>query len=274
MLIFRMFNSMHTILIVRVRVRVRAGPDFRLLEGNKFIFKKAIYGLKYAGSSFISFISHRLDGMGFTFCVADTDVWRRPEVKSEGTYYYEYVMTYVDYIIDFSMDSVCILEDIERFLSIKNDNIYLPSDYLGVVIFNNTVDDVNFWTISGKKYFKAVLDNVVEGLRSNTYLMTSKVVTTMEQLCLPDMDTSKKLDTTGVQYYQYLIGILCWATELGWVNLLHGVSILSQYQDSTRFGHLDEVIHIFSLLGTKQKLQMWIGPKEPSIYYVTFIANK
>ena len=44
-------------------------------------------------------------------------------MKSKGTYYYEYVMTYVYVIIAVSMDAVGILEDIARFSGINNDKI-------------------------------------------------------------------------------------------------------------------------------------------------------
>ena len=61
--------------------------------------------------------------MGFTLCVDDTYVLRRPVVKYEGTEYYEYVMDYVGDIIYVSMDSVGILEDIARVSRLNNDKI-------------------------------------------------------------------------------------------------------------------------------------------------------
>ena len=72
--------------------------------------------------------------MGFTSCVADPDVWRRPAVKPEGTDYYEYVMNYVDKIIAVYMDAVGILEEIARFEKLNNDNIDPPLDFLGAFL--------------------------------------------------------------------------------------------------------------------------------------------
>jgi hypothetical protein len=34
--------------------------------------------------------------LGFTSCKADPDVWMRKATKPDGTYYYEYVLYYVD----------------------------------------------------------------------------------------------------------------------------------------------------------------------------------
>ena len=86
-----------------------SGPYFGSLERKNFILQKALYGLNYAGSSFQFIISRNFYEMGFTLCVADPDVWMRPDVKPEGTEYYEYTMTYIDGIIAVSMDAVGIL---------------------------------------------------------------------------------------------------------------------------------------------------------------------
>ena len=59
----------------------------------------ALYGLKSTGASFRSFLTKKIDLMGFTSCIADPDVWRRPATKENGEEYYEYIMTYVDDIV-------------------------------------------------------------------------------------------------------------------------------------------------------------------------------
>ena len=97
------------------KVWMRDGPEFVELEDKNFIINKAIYGIKCTKSSFISFIAQKLDEMGSNMCVCDPDVWRIPAVKSEGTDYSDYVITYVENIITVSMDAVGILEDIAWF---------------------------------------------------------------------------------------------------------------------------------------------------------------
>ena len=49
-------------------------------------------------------------------------------------------MTYVDDIITVSIYTVNILEYIEWFVRIKNDNIEPPSDYIGTMLVKNKVD--------------------------------------------------------------------------------------------------------------------------------------
>eukprot|EP00980_Cylindrotheca_fusiformis_P014195 scaffold3727_cov54-Cylindrotheca_fusiformis.AAC.1 len=62
---------------------------------------------------------------------------------------------------------------------------------------------------------------------------------------VPELDGSPELDSEGTQFFQELIGILRWATELGRVDVLHEVSILSQYQAGPREGHLEQALRIF-----------------------------
>ena len=98
---------------------MKAGPEFGENENKYYVVSKALYGLKSAGASFRSFLAKKFDAMGFTSCVADPDVWRRPATKEDGQEYYEYIMTYVDDIIAISEDAVSIMRQLSSDDSIK-----------------------------------------------------------------------------------------------------------------------------------------------------------
>ena len=49
----------------------------------------------------------------------------------------------------------------------------------------------------------------------------------------PSEDVTKKLNVEGVKFYQDMIGILRWAVEIGRVDILLEVSILSTLPIST-----------------------------------------
>jgi hypothetical protein len=68
--------------------------------------------------------------------------------------------------------------------------------------------------------------------------------------------------------------MLRWATELGRVDILHEVSILSQYQASPREGHREQVMHIFSFLKKKPKLSIYMDPSLLIIEYGDFRTKK
>jgi hypothetical protein len=82
------------------------------------------------------------------------------------------------------------------------------------------------------------------------------------------------LDADETQYFQELIGMLGWATELGRVDILFEVSILSQYQASPRADHLGQVMHIFAFLKKKQKLSIYLDPSLPNIDYGNFRTKR
>ena len=63
------------------------------------------------------------------------------------------------------------------------------------------------------------------------------VDTPMNITYTPEMDVTEELDDNDVTYFQELIGVLRWATEIGRVDILLEVSLLSQYKASPREGH-------------------------------------
>ena len=63
--------------------------------------------------------------------------------------------------------------------------------------------------------------------------------------------------------------MLRWATELGITDILHEVSILSQYQAAPREGHMEDILHIFAFLDGKPILTLYMDPTFPRLnYYV------
>ena len=50
----------------------------------------------------------------------------------------------------------------------------------------------------------------------------------------PELDVTEELNEDDTTYFQELIGVLRWATEIGRVDILLEVSLLSQYQANPR----------------------------------------
>jgi hypothetical protein len=61
----------------------------------------------------------------------------------------------------------------------------------------------------------------------------------------PKIDVSGKLKTTGICYFQELIGILQWVVKLGRINIATELSRLSSHLALPSKGHLQQVYHIF-----------------------------
>ena len=69
----------------------------------------------------------------------------------------------------------------------------------------------------------------------------------------PKLDTSRELGPDKVQRYQQIIEILQWAIELGQVDILHEVSIMSQYQANPPEGHIEPLYLIVHFLSTNEE---------------------
>ena len=54
----------------------------------------------------------------------------------------------------------------------------------------------------------------------------------------PELDTTDECDAYHTSRYQQLIGILRWAVDLGSIDILLEVALMSQYHMSPREGHL------------------------------------
>jgi hypothetical protein len=80
----------------------------------------------------------------------------------------------------------------------------------------------------------------------------------------PELDGTLELDADGTHFYQELIGMLRWATELGRTDILHEVSILSQYQACPREGHVEQLLGIFGFLKVKYKKTIHLNPDAPN----------
>ena len=60
--------------------------------------------------------------------------------------------------------------------------------------------------------------------------------------------------------FQEIMGELRWATEMGRVDILYELSVLSSYQASPRQGHLDQALHIYGYLKYRPKITLYLDP--------------
>jgi hypothetical protein len=114
--------------------------------------------------------------------------------------------------------------------------------------FTNTSNGTECWTQSSDKYIEESVKTVQEFLRSKNRVLPTRLRTPMRSDYKPEFDTSPKLVAEGHSYYQELISILRWAVELGRMDILLEVSLMSTYLAAPREGHLEQVFHIFGYL--------------------------
>ena len=95
----------------------------------------------------------------------------------------------------------------------------------------------------------------------------------MAQGFVPETDNSPELTANEVTTFQELIGILQWAIEIGRVDILTEVSMLSTYQASPRQGHLEQMYHIFAFPKKKPKLTLYFDPEIPELDPTWFMGD-
>ena len=111
--------------------------------------------------------------------------------------------------------------------------------YLGAELSKMTnVDGKECWDISSDKYCTSAVTNVESVLENCGLRLPPKCVTPISCGYCLEMDLTGELEAYGVKCYQNLIKTLRWAVEIGWMEILLGVSLLSTYLAPPREGHL------------------------------------
>ena len=253
------------------RCYMQAGPEFGDEQGKIFIVRRALYGLKGSAASFRSHLANALEDLGFHSSYADPDVWMRAAIKPDGEHYYEYILCYVDDILCISEKAYDVMIDISHKFKFKKDKIAPPENYLGAKLGKKSLWDADnnrheMWTMSSVDYVKAAVKNVKETVKnSNRWRLPKKAVTPMSDSFSPEMDGSAELGQSDHTFYQELIGVLRWATEIGRVDILLEVSLLSQYQAGPREGHMEQLLRIFAYLDANPKLTLYFDWRQPNI---------
>lgn len=155
------------------------------------------------------------------------------------------------------------MKAISQTLRFKKDIIAPPDFYLGAKLEQKELDGVKMWTITSRDYVKAAISNLEEQLKKKGEKLISKAPTPMASNYQPETDGSPELNSDDVTTFQELIGILRWAIEIGRVDILTEVSMLSSYQASPRHGHLEQVYHIFAYMKHKPKTTLYFDPNLP-----------
>ena len=242
----------------------------RELQGRPMRLVRALYGLKSSGASWRKMFKDFIEGeLGFKPSTMDNDMYYRRCKTSDGFEYYELLLVYVDDVLCVSHAPREILEKIGQRFLIKDEKIEEPKIYLGADIEKFQLPDGKMvWSIHSKTYVKNAVDTVRRLLAED-----GRELKTGKRECKgplphgykPELDTSEECSAEHVSRYQQLIGILRWATELGRVDIMIEVALMSQYQMNPRVGHLEALYLIFHYL--------WKNPMKRIVMDSTYIEH-
>ena len=95
--------------------------------------------------------------MKFQMCLADNDIWFRPDIKKDGTKYYTYISIYVDDVLICSEDTHRYMEMLGSKFFLKPESIKEPNVYLGADFKRKQMNDGEFWITEDNSYLKEAL---------------------------------------------------------------------------------------------------------------------
>ncbi|CAJ1955039.1 unnamed protein product [Cylindrotheca closterium] len=157
------------------------------------------------------------------------------------------------------------MEQISYKFKFKKDKIEQPESYLGAGVKRKVLDGQHMWTMSSYDYVTAAVKNVKATLKDNQrWNLPKKAVTPMNSDYTPELDGSSELNAHDHTYFQELIGVLRWATEIGRVDILLEVSLLSQYQAGPGEGHMEQLLRIFAYLDQHPKMTLYFDWRIPN----------
>ena len=238
-----------------------AGLEFGSRAGRPAVIVKALYGLKSSGARWRDHMALTLREFGFVSSLGDPDVWMKPKKKTNGEAYWEYVLVYVDDILCVSHEPQAFMDYIATKYTLKSGSVKEPDAYLGAEIRKYYIaesDDPSKvrWAMSSDLYVKRAIQEVERELTQINQKLATRVTTPLSAGYRAEMDTTPELDAKRANYYQGQIGILRWMCELGRIDILVDVAMLSRFLAAPRRGHLDQVFHIYAYLKSHDKTSM------------------
>ncbi|KAI2501495.1 Reverse transcriptase (RNA-dependent DNA polymerase) [Fragilaria crotonensis] len=255
---------------VKEKLYTIAGKEFGPKnEGRPVIIVRALYGLRSSGKSFRDFLANNLREMGYASTKADPDLWMKPDCKTDGTEYYHYVICYVDDVAVTMEEPERFMDELGRRFTLKEGSVQEPTLYLGADVLKWYIAESDEpgkvrWALASTKYTKRAIADLETELDSIGKRLPTKVVTPLSGAYRPELDQTTELNAERQNYYQGLIGVLRWICELGRLDILMPVSMMSRYIVAARSGHLDQLFHIFAYLKRYDSSTMVFDDTEPA----------
>jgi len=256
------------------KITTICGEEFGKDKGRRAIVVRALYGLKGSGSAFRLHLADCMRHLGYFSCMADPDVWMKPKTRpSDGHKYYSYVLLYVDDCLAIDHDAEGCLRKIDHFFKMKPGSIGDPDFYLGAKMRKVTLpNQVEAWALSPSKYVQDAISNVSAFIEKefDGMKLPLKASAPFKRDYRPEVDSSPELNAEHASFYHSQIGILRWMVELGRIDIITEVSLLSSHLALPREGHLEALLHVFAYLRSKHNSTIVFDPSYPSIDYDNF----
>jgi Reverse transcriptase (RNA-dependent DNA polymerase) len=254
---------------VKEKLYTIAGKEFGPKNaGRPVMIVRALYGLRSSGKSFRDFLASNLREMGYESTKADPDLWMMPDTKADSTEYYRYVICYVDDVAVTMENPQKFMDELALRFTLKEGSVQEPTLYLGADVLKWYIAESEEpgkvrWALASTKYTKRAIADLEVELDAIGKRLPTKVTTPLAGSYRPELDQTTELNAERQNYFQGLIGVLRWICELGRLDILMPVSMLSRYLVAARSGHMDQLFHIFAYLKRYDASTMVFDDTEP-----------
>jgi hypothetical protein len=153
------------------------------------------------------------------------------------------------------------MEGLEAKYVLKAGSVSEPMTYLGAKVSKYRLEhsenpDKVRWSLSAEDYANCAVKDVETELEKVGKALPTKVTTPMTADYHPELDQSKELGPDQATYVAGLIGVLRWCIELGWIDIIVEVSLLSRFLACPREGHMQQVFNVFGYLKKHARSRM------------------
>ena len=130
-------------------------------KGKVLVITRVLYGLKSYGAAWHTKLSNTLQSMDFISTRANSNVYCRLDVRSDGQKYYELLLVYVDNILLVCHDPKPTLTSLGQIYDLKEDSLGKPKQYLGSQVYKYSILDGSWaWAMSCDKFIKNSIKTV------------------------------------------------------------------------------------------------------------------
>jgi hypothetical protein len=143
------------------------------------------------------------------------------------------------------------LAKLDEYFKMKEGSIQVPTFYLGAKLKKTAPPNgMIAWGMSSSKYVQSAVQNVQEYLTAvpGDRMLLKRYHSPFAGGYKPELDESPEMEPIKANLFQSQVGILLWCVELGRIDIITEVSMLSTYICLPHEGHLDAVFHVFAYL--------------------------
>ena len=127
-------------------------------------------------------MAKKLDKIGFKYIPAEPDVWLIPAIKPAGEEYNDYVLMYMDNILDISMNPTKILKSMEgKTVKYKNGMICLSEIYPRAKLKRKIMNGHMCWTITSYDYVISAVQTIKDSVKDKRWKLPATTKTPTNQ---------------------------------------------------------------------------------------------